>query len=252
MRREVHGLHHVHHVHVVTRLAAVPVDGEGRAIEDAVAEDRDDAGLAVRILARAIDVREAQRDGVEAVHARVVAEVVLDGELRDAIRGLRRAAGALRRRDLGAVAVERAAGGREHESRARRARADRLEEVERAVDVHLRIEAGIGDALADVHLRGAVHHHVEASLAREARGLGAADVDAVEHRGGGHVRALAGGQVVEDGQRVAVGDEGVGTVGADEARAPGEQHAAGRHRGPSRREHARAETKWAIAVMRRP
>ena len=52
---------------VVARLLAVAVHGDGLAAQHLPAEDRDDAGLAVRVLARAVDVGVAQRDEREAV-----------------------------------------------------------------------------------------------------------------------------------------------------------------------------------------
>ena len=73
--------------------------------------------LAVRVLARAVDVAEAQRDRVEAVEAAVEVEVALGGELRLPVRGVGPALGVLGERQLAALAlaVDRAAGRGEDE-----------------------------------------------------------------------------------------------------------------------------------------
>ena len=52
-------------------------------------EDRDDAGLAVRVLARAVDVGERERGVLEPVDLAVVVQVVARRLLRDAVRRLR-------------------------------------------------------------------------------------------------------------------------------------------------------------------
>src|SRR5262245_12101573 len=56
-------VHHVVDIDVVARLLAVAEDHGLPAVDDSAAEDRDDAGLAERVLARAVDVAVAERDG---------------------------------------------------------------------------------------------------------------------------------------------------------------------------------------------
>ena len=128
-------------------------------------EDRDHAGLAVRILARPVDVRVAQRHVGRPVQAAVRRDVLLGRELRRPVRGER-----LPRRGLGrgrrALAVDRAAGGGEHDLRPVPPR--RLEHADRADRVDLAVAHGILDRRADVGLRG----QVEADLRVELRERG--------------------------------------------------------------------------------
>src|ERR1043166_2611211 len=64
-------------VDVVARLLAVAEDRDGLLVEDAAAEDGDDAGFPVRVLSRAVHVAVAQRRRRDAVHAVVPVEVLL-------------------------------------------------------------------------------------------------------------------------------------------------------------------------------
>ena len=57
-RREQVRTRDVADVHVVARLLAVAEDRQRRPVEDAVAEDRDDARFAVRVLSRPVHVAE--------------------------------------------------------------------------------------------------------------------------------------------------------------------------------------------------
>ena len=68
-------------VDVVARLQAVAERDRRAALDELAAEDRDDAALAVRVLARAVDVRVAQRDRRQPVQAAVEAAVALGGVL---------------------------------------------------------------------------------------------------------------------------------------------------------------------------
>ncbi len=72
-------------VDVVAGLAAVAEDGRGSAVEDAPAEDRDDAGLPVGILPRAVDVSEAERGTGNRVQTLEGGDVALRGELAGAV-----------------------------------------------------------------------------------------------------------------------------------------------------------------------
>src|SRR2546425_5982667 len=67
-------------------LLAVAVDDAFDAGEEPRGEDRDHAGLAVGILAWAVDVREAERQGRRPREACPALEIALTGELRYAVR----------------------------------------------------------------------------------------------------------------------------------------------------------------------
>ena len=79
-------------VHEVAGLRAVAEDHRPLVAEQLAREDRDDARLAVRVLARAVHVGQRERGVLEAADRAVVVEVVADGLLRDAVRRLRDAA----------------------------------------------------------------------------------------------------------------------------------------------------------------
>src|SRR6476469_1412181 len=106
-------------------------------IEDATTKNRDDARLAMRVLSRAIHIRETHRDGIHAVHARVIREIVFGAQLRDAVRRLRILGIVLDVRRVDEIAIERAARRREHKARFLTAAAltQGLDEIERANDV---------------------------------------------------------------------------------------------------------------------
>ena len=73
--------HHVGHVHVVAGLRAVAEDQRRLAREQLAEEDRDHAGLAVRILARPVDVAVAERDVARPVEPVGQRQVLLGAEL---------------------------------------------------------------------------------------------------------------------------------------------------------------------------
>ena len=117
--REVGG-HDVADVDVVAGLQAVAERQRRAALDELAAEDRHHPALAVRVLARAVDVRVAQGGHREPVQAAVEAAVALGRVLALPVRGHRRGLGVLRRGDRVGVAVDRAAGGGVHDPRARR------------------------------------------------------------------------------------------------------------------------------------
>ena len=108
------------HVDVVARLEAVAEHDRLAAVDHTAAEDRDHAGLAERVLARAVDVAEAERHRGQAVQAVEQRAVALGAELGQAVRGLRRDRVVLGGRDRLRLAVDRPAGGGEHDAAARR------------------------------------------------------------------------------------------------------------------------------------
>ena len=180
---------HVAHVHVVARLQAVAEDRERRAIEEATAEDRDDARFAVRILARTVHVAEAKRARVESVHARVVREYA-PRELRDRVRRL----GILWRRLAVGGVVEIAVHRATRATRIRRAScadcAHRLEQVQRADDVRVGIDSGIGDALRTSICAARCTITSNAPVTHDRRRLRRAHVELVKARGRRNLRAL--------------------------------------------------------------
>ena len=97
-------------VDVVTGRVAFAVEGRLLARPEAVAEDRDDPGLAMRALPRAVDVAQTADGMRDAVGGRPGADVGLAGPLRGAVGRDRRGREVLGGRDRRVVAVEGAAG----------------------------------------------------------------------------------------------------------------------------------------------
>ena len=75
-------LRHVADVDVITGLTAVAVHNRPLAAEKPSAEDRDHPPCPARILPRSVDVREAQIDRREAMHAPIQVAVALRRKLR--------------------------------------------------------------------------------------------------------------------------------------------------------------------------
>jgi len=96
VERQQVGPDHVIDVHVVAGVGPLAVDLERPLAQQALAEDRHHAGLAMGVLAGAIDVRVAQRRVVEAVLAAEAVQVVLEGELGDSVGRDRPGGGGLR------------------------------------------------------------------------------------------------------------------------------------------------------------
>ncbi len=157
-------------VYVVAGLAAVAEDGRAPAGAQQAAEDRDHARLAERVLARAVDVAEPQRDGREPVEALEERQVALGRELALAVGRERRDRRRLVERQLlaFALAVDRAAGGDEDDPSALGA-ARRLEHVGGAADVDGGVEGRVDERLADVDLGGQVEDRLGSLLAAPGR-----------------------------------------------------------------------------------
>jgi tetratricopeptide (TPR) repeat protein len=235
------GVHHVAHEHVVAGLQAVAEDRRRSALEQLAAEDGDHARLAERVLARPVDVAVAQRDRAEPVHAREQVAVALGAELRLAVGGLGRHRVVLGGGDAPPLAVDGAAGGGVHHAPGA-ASPRALQDVDRALHVHSRVERRVGHRAAHVDLRGQVEDHLGLGARAEVgHRVGVADVELGQlgallqrHR---EVLAPAGGDVVEHGHLVAPGEQRVDQVGADEAGSAGDQRAHRRgtlERGPER------------------
>ena len=191
----------------VAAVHAVAVDDRLVAARHALEEDRDDAALEAGVLARAVDVREAERDVRAAVDAIPAGEVLLAALLGDAV-GRQRQERRLLVGGRGALAVARAARGGEDHLCAVRGR----EDVHRADDVDRRVVVRALHRRLDVGLRREVEDDVGVDRER------LADVVLEQRRGGVHVLALAGGEVVDDRHVVAARDERVDEIRPDEAR----------------------------------
>jgi hypothetical protein len=148
------GGHGVVHVHVVARLAAVAEHGDRLAGGDGALEERDDARLAVRILARPVDVGHAQGERREAVVAGVEGQVGLGRRLSGAVRRDRRHRLRLARRYHGRIPVHRRR--RREQETLHAGPAGRLEHRHRAGHVHARVRRRLGHRPPHVDLGGEV------------------------------------------------------------------------------------------------
>src|SRR5262245_47567549 len=148
-------------VDVIAGLPAVAADFRAPSGQDRLAEDRDDSGLAHAVLAGSVDVSVAEDLGLESVDYLVVVEVFLDRKLGAAVRRDRvRRVGLGRRPSSPGLSVQRAPRGRE-EDPADPGPSAGLEELERTEDVRARVVERIGDAVAEVDLRGVVGNEVD-------------------------------------------------------------------------------------------
>src|SRR5208282_5731736 len=108
-RRRYHCPHHVADINVVARLRAVAVNRHGLAVEHSSAEDRNYAGFAVRILARAVNVAESQRQVVDSVLDLVKKQIGFGRQLGDAVGTYRPERMVLATREVVLLTVNRAA-----------------------------------------------------------------------------------------------------------------------------------------------
>ena len=217
------GVDDIVHVHVIAGLAAI-AEHDARPPRDEVAgKDRDDAGLAVGVLTRPVDVREGKGGELEPVQLAISDEVV-DGRL------LRHAVGRQgpvrlmfvdgKVRALG-LAVQRASGSREDDLRRPRC-ASTLEDLDSAENVDLGVEHRPVDRDADVGLGGQVEDHLRAAVAHQVDEITRADVKVVKsHRaaegaGVGEVGERSRRQVVHDLDLVAFGEKAVDEIRPDE------------------------------------
>src|SRR5687768_1761970 len=104
-------------------------------------------------------------------------------------------------------------------------RANRLDEVQRADDIHPRVERRVGDALSHIDLCPEVRDHIEPTLAYRARRFGAREINLDEVRAFRDVFPPAGGEVVEHRHVVAVLEIEVSDVRTDEPGAAGHESA---------------------------
>ena len=200
--------------------------------QQAAGEDGDHAGLAVGVLAGAVDVGQGQGGELEVVQL----AVGVRGSRRPPSWPRRRATRALRvrllDRQLGRVglAVERAAAGGEHHLAGCRPARAPSSTWSAADDVDVGVEDRPGHRDPHVGLGGQVEDHLGPAPGHQLDDAGDADVELVEGElvagvgpGLGQVGQRAGREVVDHVDGVALGQQPVDEGGADEAGAAGDQ-----------------------------
>ena len=122
------------------------------------------------------------------------------------------------------LAVDRAAGGgKDHPAQAVEAR--RFHQVEHPDQIDLRVVDRVGDRAPHVHLRREMENYLGPFFGDDLRDpLRFAQIGLIEARTGIDLLALASGQIVEHGHRMAGCDQPVGGMGADESGAAGDQN----------------------------
>ena len=208
---------HVADVHVVARLQAVPEDVGLLASGEGTEEDRDHACLPVRVLARAVDIPVAERDVLRPVQTVVRGQVLLARELGRPVRGDRLTGRGLRGGN-GALTVDRAARGAEHDLRVVAART--LEDADGADHVYLCVLGRPLDGDANVRLCGEVEDGLRPNLVEQVveRLPNIADVKPRARR---DVLSLSLGERVDDRDLITASDERIDDVRTDEAGSAG-------------------------------
>src|SRR5438477_7683845 len=213
------GLHHVRDVHVVALVAAVPEDRDWLAPFPAADEDRDHTALEVLSLARPVDVRKTERHGPQVRRL-------------DQLFGLRLESAVVRRRIhryvlFGAARrfpVDRPSGRDIHDDRGAEA-ARGLEHVAGPADDDALVELFLGHRLDDLRLRRAVHDGVDppaAELALQRRQI--RDVRDAQVGARIEIRAISGGEIVDDYDVVAPREERVNDMASEETRPARHEH----------------------------
>src|SRR5262245_49158430 len=209
-------------VDVVARLLPVAVDDARLAGEEPRREDGNDAGLARRILAGSVDVRQAQGQRAAARHSGPAFQISLGGDLRHSIgrRGLQRMI-LWSRQDTG-VPVAGPPGRSVQDLPNRRASA-RLEQRDRAQDVDARVADRVRDRSGNRGLGGHVDDDFGPSSRQDRFEPHVAKITDVKLRGGMHAVAPSRRQVVENVHRVPVRDQSIYDVRTDESSAAGDE-----------------------------
>ena len=189
-------------------------------------EDGDDAGFAVGILARPVNVAVAQRGEVQILGGAIKAQIMFGDHFRDAVRRAR----PLRRRVVNGKSIRRAeagaARGEDHLPRAAALRV--LEHVEQADDVDLRVVDRVARRDRDRMLGGVVAHDVGLELREDASEAFVAHVHVHQRDAAGYVDAPAAAVLperVDDQNLVPRREVGVGDVRSDESGAAGDDDA---------------------------
>ena len=227
------GIDHVVDVDEVAGLVAVTEDGHLLAPQEALGEDRHHAGLAVGILAGAVDVGQGQGRELERVHLAVGDQVVDDRLLRDPVGGQGPVGQGLLQRELrlvGLAVQSPATGCEDHPLRPGEARP--LEYPEGPEHVHIGVEHRIGDRDADIGLGGEMEDDFRKATAHQRHDLGGAHVHLVDGElvagrgaGVGQIGQGAGGEIVDHVHRVPFGQKPVHQRRTDEPCPAGDQRA---------------------------
>lgn len=216
-------IHDVVHIGVVAPGVAVAVFGDGATLKDVAGEFVDGQ---VRTLAGAVNGEVAQCGDSHAVEAGVVGAELLGAEFAGGVGREGGVDGVVLAEGHLAVDTVDGGGGGEGEA-AHAVAAAGLQEVERAKGVDLNVEARVLDGGAHAGLGGDVDDGVGPALGENALDKGLVADVALEEAGaggeGGDVAALDLGavevvEVVEGDHVVALGQDALAEVGADEAR----------------------------------
>src|SRR5699024_7028343 len=192
-------------------------------------DEGDEMGLDLAVLAlpgpRAGDVEVAQARGAQAVGAGVGGDGVVDGQLRRAVRVRRRGGHVLGDGHLLRLAVGGGGGGEHEVVRARGAHG--VEQRQRSADVAVPVLGRVGDGFADERAGREVDDAVEGGVV--ALGLGQdvtreiGDIALDEDGALGDALPVAGGQVVQDGDLVALVEQDLRAHAAHVTGAAGDQ-----------------------------
>ncbi len=200
------GTRDVGNIDIVAHVLAVAINGRGKTGQHFFTEDGDHAGFTMRVLARAVDVAVPQGNATQVVLIDEEFEVLFADPFADAVRG-DGGSGVVFGGGCGDIAVEDAAGGGEDDATS----ADgcgAFEDMQEAHDVVLGIEDRLSDGAADRHLSSLVGDGFGLELLKDlGDGFSIADIDLKEGDAERDVGPAAGGEVIEDGRLVAVGQE---------------------------------------------
>jgi hypothetical protein len=213
-------LHHVRDVDEVPCLRAVAEDLDRRATGKPVAEDGNDAGIGrARVLPRAVHVEEPEPGRGNAVNMGTDRGVQLAAELVGAVRGQRPRGGALGKRQVLTIPVNRRRRGIDQRNRAG---ADRVHQYDGTGEIdpvgaapvpHAALHRGDGGEVA-----AGIH-----TLQRPRDGVRIGDVALDQIHLCGKVRSVAGGKVIQNADPPPVTQQRVAKVRADEAGAARDQ-----------------------------
>src|SRR4029450_7293610 len=207
---------HVRHVDVVTRRRAVAEHERSLTVKEPPTEDRDDAGLTVRVLPGPVDVSEAEDDVRQIPKPRLCRDECLACELRRAVGRKRLRDEGLRSREWWAVALEGPTRGGDDDPRAERGR--RLADVERPTHVGGEVQVRSVNGNRDARLRCEVADQRGIELLEPIAELPVVrDVQLCERGLRRYAVTPAGREVVDDEHLVAALEEGVGDVRAEAA-----------------------------------
>src|SRR5258706_1202771 len=212
------GRDHVADVNVITRLLAIAVDHRDLAVEQQGKKNRHDAGFTVWRLPRSVDVGIAQRNVRQAERLMIIRQIKLAGPFAHAIGTRRLRAMAFRRRKNLLLAVYRAAGRREHNFFHAGVLAP-FQKIDETKNVHPRIERGISNGSAHIHLRRVMTKRIRLDFLNQSDRFAVGDVDDMQIRLEIEIDFLTGREIIEDMHLMAALDVGIANMRGDEAHA---------------------------------